>query len=108
VEAGTTGLEVIAANQSTAGTFGLTFTNNDEPIGATRLRFFLTNAIFKIESIVDQRCTRIGDHSDVTRGGDKDVLHNWDTVRLRLGGEFYDLRVSSSNAIRIAFRRFVP
>ena len=108
VEAGTNGFDVIAADQPKAGTIGLKFTNNNDPIGAIRIAFFPATALFKIESIVDERCKQIGDYSNVPRGGNKDVLQNSGTVRLRLGGNFYDLNIVGSTTIRINFEAYAP
>jgi hypothetical protein len=108
VEAGTHDFDVITADQPKAGTIGLKLTNNNNPIGAIRIAFFPPNTLFKIESIVDERCKPIGDYSNVARGGPKSVLQNWDTVRLRLGGNFYDLRIGASTTIRLNFEAYAP
>ncbi len=108
VEAGTVDFDVIAANQPKAGTIGLTFTNSNEPVGAMRIGFFPANTLFKIESIVDARCARVEGHANVSRGGDPNVLQNWDTVRFQLDGDSYDLRIGASTTIRLNFEAYAP
>lgn len=108
VEAGTVDLDVIAADQTKAGSVGLRLTNNNRPIGATRFAFFPAGEIFKIESIVDERCETVEEYSNTSRGGDKRVLQNYDTLRLGLGGAYYDLRLGGSTTIRLNFVSVVP
>lgn len=108
VEAGTVDLDVIAANQTKRGTVGLSLTNDNRPIGATRFAFFPAGEIFKIESIVDERCETIDAYSNTSRGGDKNVLQNYDTLRLGLGGAYYDLRLGGNTTIRLNFVSVVP
>ncbi|MCA1704203.1 MAG: hypothetical protein LC808_13430 [Actinobacteria bacterium] len=108
VEAGTEDLDVIAANQPKAGTVGLRLTNNGQSIGAMRLAFFPANELFKVESVVDERCETVEGYENASRGGDKHLLQNSDTVRLRLGGAFYDLRLIGSSTIRLHFTPVVP
>jgi hypothetical protein len=108
VETGTADFDVITADQPKAGTIGLKFTNSNDPLGAMRIAFFPANSLFKIESIVDDRCTRIGDYSNVARGGDRNVLQNSDTVRFRIDGRYYDLRIGASTTIRLNFEAYVP
>ena len=64
--------------------------------------------LFKIDSIVDARCRRIEDYANVTRGCDRNLLHNWDTVRFPLAGSPYDLRIGASSTIRLGLQRYVP
>lgn len=108
VEAGTLDLDVIAADQTKAGTIGLRLTNNNRSIGATRFAFFPTSEIFKIEAIVDERCERIEEYSNTSRGGDKNVLQNYDTLRINLGGAHYDLSLGGNTTIRLNFVSVVP
>jgi hypothetical protein len=108
LEAGTQNFDAIGADQTKAEPFGLTFTSNGSPVGAIRLRYFPDNAIFRIESIVDAQCAPIEDYENVSRGGDKNVLQNSDTVRIGLGGEYYDLRTIGGTTIRVFFDRYVP
>lgn len=108
VEAGTENFDVIAADQPKAGTVGLRFTSNDRPIGAMRSAFFPTNEIFKIESVVDDRCDTVEEYENTSRGGDKRVLQNSDTVRLNLGGAFYDLRLTGNTTIRLSLVSVAP
>lgn len=109
VEAGTTAFDVIGANQPKAGTVGLRLTNNGRSIGGVRFAFFPTNEIFKIESVVDERCRPIEEYSNTTnRGGDPHVLQNADAVRFGLGGAFYDLTLNGTATIRLVFVSVVP
>ncbi len=108
MEAGTVDLDVIAANQPKADTVGLRLTNNNRSIGAMRFAFFPTSEIFKIESVVDERCETIEDYPNTSRGGDKHVLQNYDTLRLGLEGAYYDLRLGGNTTIRLNFISVIP
>lgn len=63
-----------------------------------------------VQDRVDRRpaCARIADYSNVGRGGDANVLQNWDTVRSRFDGDLYDLRIGASTTISINFEAYVP
>lgn len=108
VETGTTDFDVIAANQPKARTIGLKFTNHDALVGAMRIAFLPVNTLFKIESLVDERCTQIEEYANVARGGDANVLQNWDTVRFRLDGDAYDLRIGAGTTISVNFEAYAP
>jgi len=108
VEAGAEDLDVIAANQPKGGTVGLRLTNNNRAIGAMRFAFFASGEIFKIESVVNERCQIVEEYQNTGRVGDKHVLQNFDTVRVRLGGAFYDLRLGGGSTIRLSFVSVVP
>jgi len=108
LEAGTANFDVIAASQPKAGTVGLRFTNNNRSIGAIRFDFLPTNLIFKVESVVDARCKLIEDYSNITRGGDKNLLQNYDSLRLRLDGAAYDMNVDGAATIRLNFMSVAP
>jgi hypothetical protein len=108
VEAGVVDLEVIAANQPKSGAVGFRLTNNNRTIGAMRVAFSPTSEVFKIESVVDERCKTTEEYSNATQGGDKHVLQNYDTLRLALGGAYYDLRLGGDTTIWLTFRSVVP
>lgn len=108
VEAGVIDLDVIAANQPKSGTVGFRLTDNNRTIGAMRVAFSPTSEIFKIESVVGERCETIEEYSNTTRAGDKHVLQNYDTLRLALGGAYYDLRLGGDTTIWLTFRPVVP
>lgn len=108
VEVGTADFDAVTANQPKAGTVGLRFTNTNEPLGAMRIAFYPANALFKIESIVDAQCTPVEDYSNISRGGDKHVLQNHDTVRFQVDGDLYDLRIGASTTIRLNFDAYAP
>lgn len=67
-----------------------------------------TKAVFKSESVVDELCETIEESSNTTQGGDKHVLQNYDTLRLALGGAYYDLRLGGDTTIWLTFRSVVP
>jgi len=108
VEAGALDLDVITQNQPKAGTVGLRFTNSNRSIGATRFAYFPANEIFKIESVVDERCKTVEEYSNIARGGDKHVLQNYDTLRVRLGSALYEMRLGGGGTIELDFENVVP
>jgi hypothetical protein len=108
VEVGAKAVDVIEENQPKAGTIGIRFTNNARTIGAIRFAHFPENALFKIESIVDERCKPIEDYENL-EGGDKHAWQDSSTVRLTLDGRFYDLNASGrGSVIRVSFLSVVP
>jgi len=108
VEAGTTNFDVIGATQPKAGTIGITFTAGGRPIGAIRFAYFPDNRLFKIESVVDAQCSPVDDYENVA-GGDKQALNDSGTVRLPLGGGFYDFTtIAWGSTIRVQFVPVAP
>ena len=44
----------------------------------------------------------------MSRPSDKRTLQNWDTVRVQLGGRFYELRFGGGATIRLNFIPVTP
>jgi hypothetical protein len=56
-----------------------------------------------VESVVDARCGRVVDYANVVDRGQKDVMENSDTLRIRLAGRYYELRLTGGSGVRVAF-----
>lgn len=93
LEEGVGSTDLIGPQQSSDGMIAIKFTENAAPVGAIKFRFFSNGEIFKVESIVDESCQAIEEYSNSSRGGDKRVLQNWDTLKMNLGGDLYFLRL---------------
>ena len=107
VEAGAY-IDVLSESEPKAGPIGITFTDFGRLIGGIRFAFFPANTFFKIESVVDERCSPVEDYENRI-GGDK---HNWrdaSDVRIRLGDGFYDVTASGGGSIvRVSFVSVAP
>jgi hypothetical protein len=71
--------------------------DSGQEVGAVFLRFFkaaqVEDGLFKVERVVEPPCADVQQYSNYVRpSADKHVLHNWDTLRVRLGGRDYFLR----------------
>ena len=72
----------------------VTLTDSGKEVGAVVLRYFKDGEVFKVERVVEPGCAAVEQYVNQDReGGDKRVLQNWDTLRARLGGRDYYLRV---------------
>jgi len=89
VEAGTKDHQVIGPHQSKDRPVAILFTENRQPLGAIKFQFYSGNNIFKIDSVIDSGCQPIEDYANATRGGDKNVLQNWDVLQVRFGNAEY-------------------
>ncbi|WP_431045320.1 hypothetical protein ACQUSR_27655 [Streptomyces sp. P1-3] len=97
VEEGVVDQPVIGADQPLSGVFGIRMNADGSPVGAIRLQFFPNSQVFKVGAVVDATCTRVEDFANDTRGGDKHVLQNWDSLRLRLDGRSFVLRLGAGD-----------
>jgi hypothetical protein len=109
VEAGMRDLELIGPHQPQDAPFGIVLTDGGRPIGAIRFRRFRgpdsSSDLYRIEAVVDAACRPVSEVRNTSRGGDPRALINWDTVRLRLGGHEYDLRIGGEGSIGGNFTR---
>ena len=91
-------LELIGPLESKYEPIEINFTENNEPIGFIKFSFYPDSGeIFKIEKIVDKNCQKIENYSNIVRGGDKNVLQNFDTVQMQFGDDKYNLRLDYSD-----------
>jgi hypothetical protein len=105
VEVGMRDLDLIAPPEPLGPPFGIVLTDGGAPVGAIRLRRFAgTSAatdLYRIEAVVDAACRPVRELRNTSRGGDPRELLNWDTVRLRLDGRDYDLRIGGEGSIGV-------
>jgi hypothetical protein len=57
---------------------------------------------------VDASCRPVADYANVVDRGQKDVMENSDTLRIRLAGRYYDLRLTGGSLVRVAFLQVEP
>lgn len=109
LEEGAQDIDVIGPGQSKQGTVGIRLDALGRPIGAFRFQFFPGSGdVFKIETVVDSQCRETEEFSNVSRPSDKRTLQNFDTLRLQLGGRFYEVRFGGGATIRLNFTRVNP
>lgn len=113
VEVGMRDLEIIGSHQPLDQPFALVLTENGKRIGALRLRLYRgSNSsadLYKIEGAFDASCAPLTDLRNSSRGGNPHELVNWDTLRLTLGGNSYDLRIGGDGDITVGhFTRVQP
>jgi hypothetical protein len=75
------------------------FTEDRNTIGAIKLNFFPENRFFKIEEIVDFNCQTITEYKNVTRGGDKNILQNYDVLEFTVENSTYQLRIGDTGVV---------
>lgn len=91
VEAGAKDTQLIGPHQPKDQTIAVRLDENRRPVGAVKFQFYLSSAIYKIDSVVDAQCRTAEDYRNASRGGDKHILQNWDDLQLRLGNAVYTL-----------------
>ena len=92
-EEGAEGVILIRRDQSKDELIGLHFTDNGQSIGAIKFKFITTNEFFKVQTVVDSNCQEIGEYYNVDRPRDKNVLQNFDTLRITFRNDTYELRL---------------
>lgn len=109
VAVGTRDFDIIEPPQENRGIFGVKFTDVGQtpsgfgilPIGGIKIMSIPENEIFRIVSVVDATCAKIGEFSNVDRKV-KDTLQNYDTLEIGLGKDVYNLRLGlDGNSIGI-------
>lgn len=108
IEEGARAVEIIGPHQPRQGVIAVKLTENGQPIGG--VKFFLysnspSNYLFKIDAVVDSMCQRVEGFSNASRGGDKHVLQNWDSLRMTLGTSSYELALGYSAGLGVNFDR---
>ena len=93
IESGTADAEVLAADKPKDRPIVVVVTEDGRPVGAVAFRLYEANALFKITQVVNARCEPLDSFRNESRGGDRHVLQNDDTVELTLGTLKYTLRL---------------
>ena len=93
IESGTADAEVLAADKPKDRPVVVVVTEDGRPVGAVAFRLYEGNALFKITQVVNARCEPLDSFRNESRGGDRHVLQNDDTVELTLGTLKYTLRL---------------
>ena len=79
------------------GTIKIKLTDNRQPVGALRLKFYPAGEYFEIEKVFDSRCNEVEDLFNLSRQTyidiKKDKVPNNDYVQVPLGGQNYSLRL---------------
>jgi hypothetical protein len=93
IESGTGGAEVLPADKPKDRPVVIVVTEDGRPVGAVAFKLYVSNDLFKITQVVNAKCERLESFRNETRGGDRRVLQNWDTVELTFGTVKYTLRL---------------
>lgn len=93
IESGTADAEVLPPDQPKDEPFIIVVTENGRPVGAVAVNLFISNSLFKIAQVADAECRRVETFRNESRGGDRYVLQNWDSVELTFGALKYSLRL---------------
>lgn len=88
--------EIRSADGGLDGPLIVVITDNGRAVGAISLRFYGGNTLFKIGEVVDSTCRSVDSFRNESRGGDRHVLQNFDTVALTFGTLTYTLRLGYS------------
>jgi len=70
---------------------GIILTNLGQPVVALTYIVFEEDNLIKISSVVDASCQPV-EYINATRGGARDVLQNWDSLKVTTGTGVYSMR----------------
>jgi len=93
IESGAADAEVLAADKPKDRPVVVVVTEDGKPVGAVAFKVYEGNALFKITQVVNARCEPLDSFRNESRGGDRHVLQNYDTVELTFGTLKYTLRL---------------
>ncbi len=108
LESGAYEITLITADQPQDGLIGSRFTENNQTLGGIRFQFFSNGQFFKIESVVDSNCQPITSYSNMTPGRDKNVLQNWESLRIKFGNQDYQVWFEHTPDVELSFREISP
>jgi hypothetical protein len=91
IESGTADAEVLAADKPKDRPLVIVVAEGGRPVGAVAFKLYVSNDLFKITHVVNARCEAIETFRNESRGGDRHVLQNYDTVELTFGTLTYAL-----------------
>ena len=93
MESGAAAIEVLTADQPKDRPVVVVVTERGQPVGAVSFNFYPSDGLFKLDEVVDAQCKPMEQFRNQSRGGDKRVLQDWDTLEMTLGGTVYALRL---------------
>ncbi len=108
LESGTDNFQLIGPDQTKDEPAGIIFTDNSQLIGGIEFRLYSNDRFFKIDSVVDSNCNKIEEYSNQTRGGDRTLLQNWDSLQMQFGNAGYELELGYNGSIIASFRKSSP
>lgn len=109
IESGASAVELVSASEPKDPPIVVVVAEDRMPVGAVAFRFFTANNLFKISEVVDVNCRPLDTFRNESRGGDRHVLQNYDTVELTFGARKYTLRLGyGDGAVSAALTRIGP
>ena len=107
LEEGTHDRDIIQVDQPKGQPVSIRFTQDGRALGALLLQPFPKDDLFKVQDVVDAQNRPVGEYSNASRGGPKNVLQNWDTLHVRFENKLYQLQVGGFDTIRVNFGQVV-
>jgi len=98
VESGTADKDLLSPQQTKRDPAGIVLLELGQPVVALSYFFFEDDELFKIGSLVDGACQPV-EYANGSRGGDRNVLQNWDTLEVTSGPNVYALRFGYSGGV---------
>jgi len=98
IETGSGSLTIIGSHQTKKKPFSLIMRENRQLLGAVTLNFFAGSDVFKVASIIDNKCQKIESFSNASRRSNKSTLQNWDTLEVKINGKIYHLRIGHDSS----------
>jgi|SRR6266508_2961880 len=109
LEAGAKDLQIIAPQQAKDQPIAVKLEENSKLVGAVKFQFYSNGSMFKIHSIVNSHCQPLEDFANVSRGGDKHVLQNYDDLQIQFGNATYMVSYEyGAGKIDVDFARISP
>ena len=97
VESGTADAELLPPDKPKDGPVVVVVTEGGRAVGAVAFKLYVSNDLFKIVQVVTPRCEPLETFRNESRGGDRRILQNWDTVEVTFGALKYTLRLGYSS-----------
>ena len=91
LEAGAKDVQIIAPQQAKDQPIAVKLEEHRVFVGAIKFQFFSNGQMFKIESIVDAKCRPVNEFANASRGGDKNVLQNYDDLQIQFANAAYTI-----------------
>ncbi len=93
LEVGSGSVTLVPSGQSLTDPVGIQLTEDRQLLDLLGVAFFPSNQFFKVLFVLNAQCELVSTYRNDTRGGDPQIVQNWDTLAIQFGQTTYGVRL---------------